>query len=143
MLPLEHLLGEERILLEGIDAVRQSIGKGGVSFPGFGRLGGSFEGSSGDWCWRGGKRGGERGGELDVKGFGALGEGGEENCDVGQRGRATDSEVEGEGDAEEESNEAGDVDRGAHRCACGFKMDVIEERERHHDTVRHRVTEAI
>lgn len=114
VLPLEHFLGEERVLLERVDAVRQSRGKRGVSLPypasgcahGFGGLGGSFEGFFGDWCGRGGKREGE----CDVKGFGALGEGREEKCDVGQRGGATDGEIEGDDEAEEGSEEAGEVD---------------------------------
>lgn len=39
---------------------------------------------------------------------------------------ATDGEVEREDKAEEESEEPGEVDRGAHRCACGYEMDVGE-----------------
>jgi hypothetical protein len=80
------LLGEKRILLEGVDAVRQSSEKGGVSLlsppsgctHGVLGLNGSFEDFFGVWSWRGGKRGGE----IDVKSFGALREGREEKVNV-------------------------------------------------------------
>lgn len=62
-----------------------------------------------------------------MKGFSALGERGEEKCDVGQRRGATDGDIEGEGDKEEQSKEAGEAHRGVHRCVCRFKMDVGEE----------------
>lgn len=51
-----------------------------------------------------------------MKGSNALGERGQKKRDVRKRDRATEGEVEGSSDAEDESEEV----HAAHRCACGF-----------------------
>jgi hypothetical protein len=119
------MLGQERVLLERVDAVCQSIRERGSILPSLAReMTNRFSGlraSVGyfldDWRRRGSKWGSER----EVNGFSTLGTSGEEMPDVGQRSRAIEVKIEGGNDEKYKSGEVDQVDREVHRNACAFR----------------------
>jgi hypothetical protein len=123
--PLEHMLGQERVLLERVDAVCQSIGERGNIFPSLAcELANRFSGlrvSAGDFFDDLRRRGSKRGSERELNGFSTLGTSGEEMPDVGQWSRGIEGEIEGGNDDNYESGKVDQDDREVHRNACAFR----------------------